>query len=259
MPAKVQNFIDELPSRLAGDSAPIRERPDRSSADSSRRPRRCWSQSACCSTPTACSRAARKRGSGTAKRVDRFGELFYRIVGRYSAGSLLVAVIAGLGVLMVRLIFGVPLTPMLAVWVALFDLVPQIGGAVGGIPFVLLALTQGPTVGAVVAVYFVLYSSSENHVLQPLIVGRRSTCHRPHDGRRPRGRVCRRGTGRPRRQSRSRRRQGHLTSNATGARTAPTAATRITVATPVATGRTRSVRHPGRSVCEGLAGSDHGT
>ena len=42
------------------------------------------------------------------------------------------AAIAGMGVLTSGLILGVPLTPLLAVWVALFDLVPQIGGAAGG-------------------------------------------------------------------------------------------------------------------------------
>src|SRR5262249_38439401 len=34
-----------------------------------------------------------------------------------------------------------------------------------------LALTQGATVGVIVAVYFVLYLQFENHILQPLIVG----------------------------------------------------------------------------------------
>ncbi len=74
----------------------------------------------------------------------------------------------------VGLILGVPLAPLLGAWVALFDLVPQIGGAVGGIPaFVALALTQGPTRRAhVAAVFFVLYLQFENHLLSPLVVGR---------------------------------------------------------------------------------------
>jgi predicted PurR-regulated permease PerM len=104
-------------------------------------------------------------------RADRIGQLFYQVVGRYFAGSLLVAVIAGLVVLMVGLALGVPLTPLLAVWVAVFDLVPQIGGAAGGIPFVLLAVTQGPIVGLAAAAFFILYLQFENHILQPLIVG----------------------------------------------------------------------------------------
>jgi predicted PurR-regulated permease PerM len=58
------------------------------------------------------------------------------------------------------------------VWVALWDLVPQIGGAAGGIPFVLLGLTRGAGTAVACAVFFVLYLQLENHVIQPLVVGR---------------------------------------------------------------------------------------
>ncbi len=105
-------------------------------------------------------------------RADRAGRLAYETVGRYVAGSVLVAGIAGLSILIMGLILGVPLTPLLALWVAIFDLVPQIGGAAGGIPFVLLGLTQGITTGLICAGFFVLYLQFENHVLGPLIVGR---------------------------------------------------------------------------------------
>jgi len=104
--------------------------------------------------------------------ADRIGRLAYETVGRYVAGSVLVAGIAGVSVLVVGLILGVPLTPLLALWVAIFDLVPQIGGAAGGIPFVLLGLTQGVTTGLMCAGFFILYLQFENHILGPLIVGR---------------------------------------------------------------------------------------
>jgi len=104
--------------------------------------------------------------------ADRIGSLAYETVGRYVAGSVLVAGVAGLSVLVVGLVLGVPLTPLLALWVAIFDLVPQIGGAAGGIPFVLLGLTQGITTGLICAAFFILYLQFENHVLGPLIVGR---------------------------------------------------------------------------------------
>jgi putative heme transporter len=104
--------------------------------------------------------------------ADRIGRLAYETVGRYVAGSVLVAGVAGMSVLVVGLILGVPLTPLLALWVAIFDLVPQIGGAMGGIPFVLLGLTQGVTTGLLCAGFFVLYLQFENHILSPLIVGK---------------------------------------------------------------------------------------
>jgi predicted PurR-regulated permease PerM len=104
--------------------------------------------------------------------ADRLGRLAYQTFGKYVAGSLLVAAIAGVAVLTVGLILGVPLTPLLAVWVAVFDLVPQIGGAAGGIPFVLLGFSKSATTGVICAVFFVLYLQFENHILSPMVVGR---------------------------------------------------------------------------------------
>jgi predicted PurR-regulated permease PerM len=172
VPQKVQDFIDELPSRLSGDTAPIKN-----AARSILGGFLAATATLLITVSLLLDADRLLRGARQAvperhrQRADRIGEVFYRIVGRYFAGSLLVAVVAGLGVLMVGLILGVPLTPLLAVWVALFDLVPQIGGAAGGIPFVLLAFTQGATTGVIVAIYFLLYLQFEDHILQPLIVG----------------------------------------------------------------------------------------
>jgi predicted PurR-regulated permease PerM len=104
--------------------------------------------------------------------ADRIGRLCYVVVGKYFAGSLFVAGIAGLSVLAVSLGLGVPLAPLLALWVAVFDLVPQIGGAVGGIPFVLLGFSQGVGVGVICLVFWILYLQFENHLLSPMVVGR---------------------------------------------------------------------------------------
>jgi predicted PurR-regulated permease PerM len=104
--------------------------------------------------------------------ADRLGRLAYQTFGKYVAGSLLVAAIAGVAVLTVGLILGVPLTPLLAIWVAVFDLVPQIGGAAGGIPFVLLGFSKSATTGVICAIFFVLYLQFENHILSPMVVGR---------------------------------------------------------------------------------------
>ena len=104
-------------------------------------------------------------------RAERAGDVLYLVVGRYFAGSVFVAVLHGLFILVVGLVLGVPLTPLLALWVMVFNLVPQIGGAVGGIPFVLFALTQGATIGVIAGVLYVAWLLFENHVLTPIIVG----------------------------------------------------------------------------------------
>jgi predicted PurR-regulated permease PerM len=105
-------------------------------------------------------------------RADELGRLLYRVIGRYFAGSAFVAILHGLFVLVVGLLLGIPLTPLLALWATVFNLVPQIGGLVAGVPFVLLALTQGLLTGIIAAVLFVLYLNLENHIITPVVVGK---------------------------------------------------------------------------------------
>jgi predicted PurR-regulated permease PerM len=104
--------------------------------------------------------------------ADRMGRLVYDIIGRYIAGSLLVAALAGTVMLAAALSLGVPLAPLIAVWVAITNPIPQVGGFLGGAVFVLLGVTQGPFVGLACVVIFLLYQNLENHVIQPMIVGR---------------------------------------------------------------------------------------
>ena len=104
--------------------------------------------------------------------ADRMGRLVYNVIGRYIAGTLLVAALAGVVMLTSALSLGVPLAPLIAVWVAITNPIPQIGGFLGGAVFVLLAVTQGTVVGLIALAIFLVYQQLENHVLQPLIIGR---------------------------------------------------------------------------------------
>jgi predicted PurR-regulated permease PerM len=108
-----------------------------------------------------------RRRAGT----ERVARLMYAAVGRYVAGSITVAVVAGVTVLVAGLVLRVPLTPLLAANVMVFDLVPQIGGAAGGIPFVVMGFTHSALTGVLCAVFFMLYLQFENNVLGPLVVG----------------------------------------------------------------------------------------
>jgi predicted PurR-regulated permease PerM len=104
--------------------------------------------------------------------ADRLGRLVYDVVGRYIAGTLFMAALAGVVTLVASLALGVPLAPLLAVWVAICNPIPQIGGFLGAVPFVALGLTRSAVVGVVCLVVFLIYQQTENHVLQPLIIGR---------------------------------------------------------------------------------------
>jgi predicted PurR-regulated permease PerM len=105
------------------------------------------------------------------ERVARLGQIIHRVVGQYFAGSIVLATLQGLQVLITGLVLSVPLSPLLAVWAAVWNLVPQIGGAVGGLTFVLVAFSQGPTTGVIAAAVFMGYLMLANNVLLPIIIG----------------------------------------------------------------------------------------
>lgn len=105
-------------------------------------------------------------------RVDRGGNLVYDILGRYFAGSLTLALLNGTYILAVGLLLGVPLIVLAAIWVMITNLIPQIGGFLGGSVFVVLALTEGAATGALALVAFVAYMSTENYFIAPAIVGK---------------------------------------------------------------------------------------
>ena len=104
--------------------------------------------------------------------ADAIGDITYRTLGRYFGGSITVAALMGLYVLTLGLILGIPLAPLAALWAMLTDLIPQVGGFLGGSFLVLLAVTQGVPQAIVAGIAFVLYMNIENHLIQPAIVGR---------------------------------------------------------------------------------------
>jgi predicted PurR-regulated permease PerM len=87
-------------------------------------------------------------------------------------GDLATSVIAGVTVLITLLIMGVPFPFLWAMWVALVDFLPMIGGALAGIPVVLFAVTHSLSAGIVTLIVFLVYTQVENHVLNPLIMSR---------------------------------------------------------------------------------------
>jgi putative heme transporter len=102
---------------------------------------------------------------------DRVLGITYRTVGRYFAGSLLLATLTGLAMLVAGLVIGVPLIPLVALWAAVTNLIPQVGGFLGGSAFVLIGLTKSPGTAFACLAYFLVWQQIENHVLNPTIVG----------------------------------------------------------------------------------------
>jgi predicted PurR-regulated permease PerM len=95
-----------------------------------------------------------------------------RSVVGYMLGNFATSVIAGVVVLATLLLLGVPFPFLWALWVALVDFLPMIGGALAGIPVVLFAFTDSVSAGIVTVAVFLIYTQVENHVLNPVIMSR---------------------------------------------------------------------------------------
>ena len=104
--------------------------------------------------------------------VTRVAAQVNRAVTGYMAGNVLTSLIAGIVVFVTLLLLGVPFPFLWALWVALVDFLPMIGGALAGIPTVLFATAHSLTAGIVTLVVFLAYTQIENHVLNPVIMSK---------------------------------------------------------------------------------------
>ncbi len=114
-------------------------------------------------------------GNMTAARkvtVIRVSAQVNKAVTGYMAGNLLTSLIAGVVVFVTLFVLGVPFPFLWALWVALVDFLPMIGGALAGIPTVLFAVGHSLTAGIVTLAVFLAYTQIENHVLNPVIMSR---------------------------------------------------------------------------------------
>jgi predicted PurR-regulated permease PerM len=114
-------------------------------------------------------------GSLSPARAERWGRMAREInksVTGYVVGDLLTSIIAGVVVFVTLAALRLPFPLLWALWVALVDFLPMIGGALAGIPTVLFATAHSLTDGIVMAATFVAYQQLENHVLNPLIMSK---------------------------------------------------------------------------------------
>jgi len=107
-----------------------------------------------------------------AARYTRVAHEINQSVTGYVLGDLLTSLIAGVVVFVALAATGVPFPLLWALWVALVDFLPMIGGALAGIPTVLFAVSHSLTAGIVTLAVFVGYQQLENHVLNPVVMSR---------------------------------------------------------------------------------------
>ena len=111
-------------------------------------------------------------GEQQGREVTALASEVNRAVTGYMLGNFLTSAIAGIVVFVALFSMNVPFPFLWALWVALVDFLPMIGGALAGIPTILFAFTTGVPAGIVTAIVFLTYTQIENHILNPIIMSR---------------------------------------------------------------------------------------
>jgi predicted PurR-regulated permease PerM len=82
--------------------------------------------------------AARSRTRHRRQRFIRLGRAAYTALSNVVAAAAFVAALSGTVVMLLAIALGIPLAPVLGLWAAAWNFIPQIGGFVGGLPLVAL-------------------------------------------------------------------------------------------------------------------------
>ncbi len=104
------------------------------------------------------------------ERVRLFTDEVYDRVGGFMLGNLVTSVVAGIGTYVWLTMFGVPYALLLALFVALFDLIPLVGSTIAGIAVSLVALTKGLPVAVATAGFYIVYRFLEDYLLNPRVM-----------------------------------------------------------------------------------------
>jgi predicted PurR-regulated permease PerM len=106
------------------------------------------------------------------ERARLLGDEIFAKVGGFVVGNLITSVVAGAGTFLWLVAFGVPYPLLLALFVALMDLIPIVGSTVGGIVVSLVALTVSLPVALATLAFYVVYRLLEDYLLVPRVMAR---------------------------------------------------------------------------------------
>jgi predicted PurR-regulated permease PerM len=105
-------------------------------------------------------------------RAILIGDEIFAKVGWYVLGNLAISVIAAVVSFIWFIGLGIPYPVLLAILLAVLDLVPVIGSTVAGIVISLMALTVSVPVFIATVGFFIAYRVLEDYLLVPKIIGR---------------------------------------------------------------------------------------
>ncbi len=104
-------------------------------------------------------------------------------VSGYITGNLTISLIAGVAAYIAMKALslvasgGMPYALVLALVVAVFDLIPLVGATLGAAVVTIVGFFVNPLFGIILLVYFLIYQQIENNVLQPIVYGRSVRLH----------------------------------------------------------------------------------
>lgn len=111
-------------------------------------------------------------------RVDQAARLGWNSLVSYVRATIIVALVDGIGVLIVALALQVPLAPALAALVFVGAFIPIVGAFVSGFVAVIVALvTLGWVQALIMLIGIIVVMQLEGHVLQPFLLGRAVSLH----------------------------------------------------------------------------------
>lgn len=108
------------------------------------------------------------------ERRERINEIWSHIetkLGHWFRAQLILCGIIGVASGIAFFILDVQYWPLLAIFAGVTEIIPILGPWIGGIPAVLLALTDGPVKALIVAVFIVVLQQVEGNILVPRIQG----------------------------------------------------------------------------------------
>ncbi len=105
-------------------------------------------------------------------RVVLIGEEIFDKVGGYVLGNVFISVITGIGTWAWCMALGIPYPLLLAVLVAIFDLIPLVGSTIAGAIVAAVGLTVSITVAAATIGFYVAYRLVEDYLISPRIMRR---------------------------------------------------------------------------------------
>jgi predicted PurR-regulated permease PerM len=91
-------------------------------------------------------------------------------VGGFVLGNLLTSIVAGFGTWVWLTIFGVPYPLLLALLVAIFDLIPMVGSTIAGVIVSLVALTVSLPLAIATLAFYIGYRLFEDYLLTPRVM-----------------------------------------------------------------------------------------